>query len=460
MSHKSISVFLFCVLLGLISCDSPYFRQSGRYTPKYRTNEAFNYQQSILVDKAAINLTYAADIYSGYIPVDDQGTYIFYHLYPSNGGTNASATLNNTDPLILWMQGGPGCADWLGFFLENGPYTVVNTSTGTQIPVLTDINWNQGYNIMYVDQPPGTGFSPVGQNVSITNSMQAAEYMQTFLVSFFEIYSSLSQNKFYIFGESYAGHYIPSLASTLVANKATNNINLAGVAIGDGLVNPYYHALAWWQASFSVGIVDVQWRNEIQQMGLTAQSAFNQGNFSGVSDIFNNIMGMLTETSETGVSDIDDYRSDGDGSIPPYEFFVDEANFRSAYGIDPSVQYSDCAEEVGSDFNSDVGVSYAGNITYLLNNNLPVLAYNGQDDMCIPIAGTRGWIDNLSWVNSKLWIATPTQIFKVDGQVSGTKKSYKGLSFAVIYKAGHMVPMYQPGVAKAMIDAFIQNGSL
>lgn len=452
---KSITIFLICTLLHLSLSSSPYFRENGRYTPRTQTNEAFNYQQSLLVNKAAIGLNYAADIYSGYIPVDNLGTYIFYHLYPSNGGLNASASLNNSDPLILWMQGGPGCSDWLGFFLENGPYTIINTTQGTQIPVLTDINWNQGYNILYVDQPPGTGFSPVGNGVDITNSMQAAEYMQTFLVSFFGIYTSLSQNKFFIFGESYAGHYIPSLASTLVANKATNNINLSGVAIGDGLVNPYYHAMAWWQASYSVGIVDLDWAQSLKQQGLTAQSAFNQGNFSGVSDIFNNIMGLLTETSETGVSDIDDYRSDGDGSIPPYEFLIEETDFRTAYGIDPSVQYSDCAEQVGSDFNSDIGVSYAGNITYLLNSNTPVLLYNGQDDMCIPIAGTRGWIDNLSWSYAKPWIAIPTKLFELGGNVVGTKKSYHGLSFAVIYKAGHMVPMYQPAVAKSMIDQFI-----
>lgn len=171
-----ITLLVLCLNLALANfADSAYkiHRTEDSFGPTTQ-NLGFNYILSQTVDKSLISLNYASDIYSGYIPVDSQGSYIFYHLYPANGATDSKASINNSYPLILWMQGGPGCSDWLGAMLENGPFTIVNNSQGQQTPELTDINWNQGYNLLYVDQPPGVGFSPVGQNVIVNNSMQSA----------------------------------------------------------------------------------------------------------------------------------------------------------------------------------------------------------------------------------------------------------------------------------------------
>jgi carboxypeptidase C (cathepsin A) len=46
---------------------------------------------------------------------------------------------------------------------------------------------------------------------------------------------------FYIFSESYAGHYIPALAGFIFDENAAGSnphINLQAVAIGNGLVDP------------------------------------------------------------------------------------------------------------------------------------------------------------------------------------------------------------------------------
>jgi len=59
---------------------------------------------------------------------------------------------------------------------------------------------------------------------------------------FFKLYPEYSKLPFYIAGESYAGKYVPYLASTvLTQNKqSAQKINLQGIAIGDGYTNPYY----------------------------------------------------------------------------------------------------------------------------------------------------------------------------------------------------------------------------
>ena len=68
----------------------------------------------------------------------------------------------DTDPLVVWLQGGPGCSSMLGFFGENGPYNYVyNTSSMSDRFDFerNDFSWNNNANVMYVDQPVGTGYS-------------------------------------------------------------------------------------------------------------------------------------------------------------------------------------------------------------------------------------------------------------------------------------------------------------
>jgi len=57
--------------------------------------------------------------------------------------------------LVLWLTGGPGCASEVALFFENGPYTINDDLTLKQNPY----SWNRVSNLLYVDQPVGTGFS-------------------------------------------------------------------------------------------------------------------------------------------------------------------------------------------------------------------------------------------------------------------------------------------------------------
>lgn len=48
--------------------------------------------------------------------------------------------------------------------------------------------------------------------------------MEQFLLEFYKSYPELSENPFYITGESYAGHWIPALAKLIITNKRLINI--------------------------------------------------------------------------------------------------------------------------------------------------------------------------------------------------------------------------------------------
>jgi carboxypeptidase C (cathepsin A) len=57
------------------------------------------------------------EMYTGYLPLQDgYGSQLFYWIAMAR---NPAALSSNT-PVILWLQGGPGCSGGLGWFLENG----------------------------------------------------------------------------------------------------------------------------------------------------------------------------------------------------------------------------------------------------------------------------------------------------------------------------------------------------
>jgi carboxypeptidase C (cathepsin A) len=64
--------------------------------------------------------------------------------------------------------------------------------------------------------------------------------MVQFMIKFLEKYPKLQGKDFYITGESYAGHYIPAIAHYFqFLHKDDLKINFKGLAIGNGLVDPY-----------------------------------------------------------------------------------------------------------------------------------------------------------------------------------------------------------------------------
>jgi carboxypeptidase C (cathepsin A) len=120
----------------------------------------------------------------------------------------------------LWLQGGPGCADG-GQYSEIGPFNVYWNAEGNQEPTANGITWNDEYHLLFVDAPVGVGYSVCGGDLPIT-AMQYAVHMQSFLEGFFNVFTSLKGQPFYIFGESYAGHYIPAVTTILLQNYPQN----------------------------------------------------------------------------------------------------------------------------------------------------------------------------------------------------------------------------------------------
>lgn len=178
---------------------------------------------------------------SGYFTVEEKlNKNYFFWLFESRSQPSK-------DPLIIWLTGGPGCSSQLALLSENGPCSV---SADGQTTVPNPYSWNNKANIMWIDQPAGVGYSYGVKNDR--NETEIGNDMYAFLQAFFEKHTEYQHNEFFVFGESYGGHYAPAVANRIFNGNNNNEgikINLAGVGVGNGLTDPviqynYYPPMA------------------------------------------------------------------------------------------------------------------------------------------------------------------------------------------------------------------------
>ena len=133
--------------------------------------------------------------------------------------------------ITIWLNGGPGCSSLDGLLQENGPFL---WQPGTYKPVPNPYSWTNLTNVVYVDQPAGTGFSPGPSTVNDEEDV-AAQFNSWFkhFVDTFDLHG----RKVYITGESYAGMYVPYIADAMLNEEDTTYFNLKGIQINDPSIN-------------------------------------------------------------------------------------------------------------------------------------------------------------------------------------------------------------------------------
>jgi vitellogenic carboxypeptidase-like protein len=152
--------------------------------------------------------------YSGFLTVNKtHNSSLFFWFFPSENKAAES-------PLILWLQGGPGWPTMYGLFKENGPFLVGWDEFSGKPQLLRNIySWTANHNLLYIDNPVGTGFSYTTSDDGYpeTDEQLAREVLEG-LTQFMLMYPSMvpganpAKTPFYAFGESYGGAYVVSLA--------------------------------------------------------------------------------------------------------------------------------------------------------------------------------------------------------------------------------------------------------
>lgn len=171
---------------------------------------------------------YNGKIYSGYLNTANENRKLHYVFVESQSNPSK-------DPLVLWLNGGPGCSSLLGLIQEHGPVIIPDYTLEFQV---NQFAWNKKANVIYLETPAGVGFSyndNGDSDMKYTDEIVANDNRMA-LIDFFTKFPEYQKNDFYISGESYAGVYVPTLAENIIKNSRSL-FNLRGIIVGNGLTD-------------------------------------------------------------------------------------------------------------------------------------------------------------------------------------------------------------------------------
>ncbi|KAK8138060.1 hypothetical protein PG984_001440 [Apiospora sp. TS-2023a] len=139
--------------------------------------------------------------WTGWINVTEEKRLFFWFF--------ESRSAPQDDPVMVWLNGGPGGPSMMGLFSEIGPCLAAKDGNGT---VRNEHSWTNFANVLFIDQPAGVGFSSVngGTEGGPDKIAEASEDFDKFLSTFFtDVFPQYSHLPFHITGESFGGVYVP-----------------------------------------------------------------------------------------------------------------------------------------------------------------------------------------------------------------------------------------------------------
>ncbi|XP_010273635.1 PREDICTED: serine carboxypeptidase 24-like [Nelumbo nucifera] len=410
--------------------------------------------------------------YSGYVTVDPvRGRALFYWL------TEATAEPEKK-PLVLWLNGGPGCSSIAyGASEEIGPFRI--NKDGSSL-YLNEYSWNKEANILFLESPVGVGFSYTNTSSDLKHSgdRRTAREAFVFMVRWMERFPQYKYRDFYIAGESYAGHYVPQLAKKIYdynKNLSKPFINLKGFIVGNGVTDSYYDSIGtvayWWSHSM---ISDESYHSILSKCNFTA-TKYSSKCGKAIDYAMNHEFG-----------DIDQYsiytpicKAANKNTTRPirlknsllhrrvYGYDPCTENYAEKYYNRPDVQKAMQANTTGIPYKwtacsdllfkkwKDSQFSMLPTYKELIEGGLRIWVFSGDTDSVVPVTATKFSLNHLNLTVKTRWYP-----WYSGGQVGGWTEVYQGLTFATVRGAGHEVPLFQPDRAFTLFRSFLAGKKL
>ncbi|KAH8993894.1 carboxypeptidase-like protein S1 [Lactarius hatsudake] len=443
----------------LVDRRSYHIKDGAKYT--VFEHAATGATLSFVTNSGVCETTPGVNQYSGYVSVGKNMSMWFWFFEARNSPSTA--------PLAMWLNGGPGCSSMIGLFQENGPCTFNHVSGST--PVLNPHSWNNFANMLYVDQPIGTGFSFGTDNA--TSTVTAAPFVWKLLQAFYAVFPTYENRKFGLFTESYGGHYGPEFAFYFESqNAAIDKGKVSGVKIplvALGINNGWFDSMLQYKAYIDYSLTNpyrplinspqatslLMTYNQycLPELNTCSSSGTDAACKKADDTCFNTIAGPIQTNSDFDVYDL---RASSQDPFPPKTFisYLQDITIQSKIGARQVFQ--ECPDAPYNKFvnTGDISRSFLSTLSTVIQSGIQVLIWAGDADWICNTAGVQAAISQLQFAQSAEFSSKPLASYTVGGVHGGVFKTAGNLSFLNVFKAGHEVPAYQPDLS---LQAFVQT---
>lgn len=217
-------------------------------------------------------------------------------------------------------------------------------------------------------------------------------------------------------------------------------INVGGVAIGNGLIDPVTQVATHADNAYFSGLIDERQRIELEWHQQEAIRLAKMRHWREATNARHQVVDMLHYM--TGLPTLYDYSKKA-----PYHKthwvtdYLHNQRVKKVLGVKESAVFRNCSHVVKVALYEDnmKSVKY---MVELLVKWSKVLLYQGQFDLWDGVYSTEAWVKTLQWEEIGNFLSADRKVWKVNGdELSGYVQKWGSLSHVVVSRAGHLVPV-------------------
>jgi carboxypeptidase D len=366
-----------------------------------------------------------------------------------------------------------------GALMEVGPYRV---REGGKLEY-NEGAWDEFTNLLFVDNPVGTGFSYVNTDSYVRELQEMADQFLIFMEKWFALFPEFEHDDLYFAGESYAGQHIPYITKTIIdrnaraARDGKTQWNVKGLLIGNGWIAPAMQYQSYLPFAYSEGLlqggtpeaeqVEQQQNKCLKELGKA--SGADKVDIGACEAVLSKVLEVTQKNGQCiNMYDIrltDSYPSCGMAWPPDLETvtpYLRRHDVIEAIHINPDKRtgWTECAGGVSSAFRASHSKPSIDLLPGIIESGIPILLFSGAQDYICNHLGTEDMISNMKWsggtgfeLSPGVW--APKRDWEFEGEPAGIYQEARNLTYVLFYNSSHMVPFDLPRRSRDMLDRFM-----